>query len=240
METFGQPTSHNYCSPFWRVKICNTDKSAGLTDFNMRYHRLITLITEALVQALAKPKEAKTFGEYSDALSSIQEEADTRMVLHACEAKAKGYKRTVVISSNTDVLVLLIAFYPQLSAEVWMKAGTSATQRYIAVHKIEVSDDVRCGILAFHAITECDSISQFCGKSKKMAWKIFCEVPHLLAELGGTHSPTAQQQKNLCAGCTTPLETQTTFRHLDVPSSGKAQGSSKTYLRRARHFVITS
>jgi len=73
-----------------------------------------------------------------------------------------------------------------------MKAGTSATQRYIAVHKIEVSDDVRCGILAFHAITECDSISQFCGKSKKMAWKIFCEVPHLLAELGGTHSPTAQ------------------------------------------------
>jgi len=44
------------------------------------------------------------------------------MVLHACEAKAKGYKRTVVISSDTDVLVLLIAFYPQLSAEVWMKA----------------------------------------------------------------------------------------------------------------------
>jgi len=56
-----------------------------------------------------------------DHLSSIQEEADTRMVLHACEAKAKGYKRTVVISSNTDVLVLLIAFYPQLSTEVWMK-----------------------------------------------------------------------------------------------------------------------
>jgi len=25
-----------------------------------------------------------------------------------------------------------------------------------------------------------------------MAWKILCEVPHLLAELGGTHSPTAQ------------------------------------------------
>ena len=42
------------------------------------------------------------------------------MVLHACEAKAKVYKRTVVISSDTDVLVLLIAFYPQLSTEVWI------------------------------------------------------------------------------------------------------------------------
>jgi len=73
-----------------------------------------------------------------------------------------------------------------------MKAGTSVTQRYIAVHKIEVSGNVRCGILAFHAITGCDSISQFREKSKKMAWKIFCEVPHLLAELGGTHSPIAQ------------------------------------------------
>ena len=73
-----------------------------------------------------------------------------------------------------------------------MKAGTSVTQRYIAVHKIEVSGNVRCGILAFHAITGCDSISQFREKSKKMAWKIFCEVPHLLAELGGTHSPTVQ------------------------------------------------
>jgi len=56
-----------------------------------------------------------------DHLSSIQEEADTRMVLHACEAKAKVYKRTVVISSDTDVLVLLIAFYTQLSTEVCMK-----------------------------------------------------------------------------------------------------------------------
>jgi len=63
---------------------------------------------------------------------------------------------------------------------------------YIAVHKIEVSDDVRCGVLAFRAVTGCDSISQFWGKSKKMAWKIFCAVPHLMAELGGTYSPTVQ------------------------------------------------
>jgi len=55
MEIIGQPTSHK-CSPFWRVEMCNTDKSAGLTDFNMHYHRRYGM---ALVQALTKPKEAK-------------------------------------------------------------------------------------------------------------------------------------------------------------------------------------
>ena len=77
---------------------------------------------ELVVSGRNEGSAASSTSRNMDHLSSIQEEADTRMVLHACEAKAKGYKRTVVISSDTDVLVLLIAFYPQLSAEVWMKA----------------------------------------------------------------------------------------------------------------------
>jgi len=76
---------------------------------------------ELVVSGRNEGSAASSTSRNMDHLSSIQEEADTRMVLHACEAKAKGYKSTVVISSDTDVLVLLIAFYPQLSTEVWMK-----------------------------------------------------------------------------------------------------------------------
>ena len=54
-------------------------------------------------------------------------------------------------SSDTDVLLLLIAFYPRLSKEVWMKAGTSKTCHYIAVHDVQYQDEVRDTLLAFHA-----------------------------------------------------------------------------------------
>jgi len=70
----------------WR---CNTDKRLSVSPTST----CVIIDGIALVQALAKPKEAKTFGEYSDALYSIQEEADTRMVLHACEAKTKGVQK---------------------------------------------------------------------------------------------------------------------------------------------------
>ena len=59
-----------------------------------------------------------------DHLCSSQEEADTRMVLHAFDAKSRGYERVIITSSDTDVFLLLTAFYPQMSTEVWMKAGT--------------------------------------------------------------------------------------------------------------------
>lgn len=133
---------------------------------------------------------ASSTGRNMEHLCSSQEEADTRMILHALEAKARGYERIIITSSDTDVLLLLMAFQPQLPEEVWMKSGTSKYRRYIAGHKIDCPDDVRDSLLAFHAITGCDSTSQLAGISKKAAWKIFCEVPHLLSQLGVAHVPS--------------------------------------------------
>jgi hypothetical protein len=39
-------------------------------------------------------------------------------------------------------------------------------------------------LLAFHAITGCDSVSQLSGHSKKTAWKVFQKQHHLLNGLG--------------------------------------------------------
>jgi hypothetical protein len=53
--------------------------------------------------------------------SPEQEETDTRILLYAKDANEEGYSQTVVVSRDTDVLVLL-AYQPQLSLLLWMKA----------------------------------------------------------------------------------------------------------------------
>jgi hypothetical protein len=147
---------------------------------------------ELIVSGGCDGTASSSTGRDLDHLCSTQEEADTRMVLHICDAKSTGYERVVVSCSDTDVLVILVAFYPQLSRELWMKAGTSKHRRYIAVHEIECNDGVRDSLLGFHAITGCDTVSQFFGISKKSAWKVFSHMPHLLLQLGVAHSPGAR------------------------------------------------
>ena len=43
-------------------------------------------------------------------LNSTQEEADTRLILHAAHAAKSGYKAVAVASEDTDVFLLCLAF----------------------------------------------------------------------------------------------------------------------------------
>ena len=62
-------------------------------------------------------------------LASDHEEADTRIVLHARDVAARGYKQVNILCRDTDVLVLLLAHREQLCQEIWMFAGTSRQRR---------------------------------------------------------------------------------------------------------------
>ena len=117
-------------------------------------------------------------------LASDHEEADTRIVLHARDAAAIGYKQVNILCRDTDVLVLLLAHREQLCQEIWMFAGTSRQRRYIPVHRIPLSEEKRKSPLAFHAITGCGTTSQFYGVGKALAWKVFEDAPDLLEHLG--------------------------------------------------------
>ena len=57
-------------------------------------------------------------------LASDHEEADTRIVLHARDAAARGYKQVNILCRDTDFLVLLLAHREQLCQEIWILAGT--------------------------------------------------------------------------------------------------------------------
>ena len=54
---------------------------------------------------------------------SNQEEADTRLVLHACAAANTGAKVVVVCSPDTDVLLLLLHHWPTINTEVYFLTG---------------------------------------------------------------------------------------------------------------------
>ena len=112
-------------------------------------------------------------------LASDHEEAYTRIVLHARKAAARGYKQVNILGRETDVLVLILAHREQLFQEIWMFAGTSRQRRYIPVHRIPLSEEKRKSLLAFHAITGCDTTSQFYGVGKASAWKVFDLLEHL-------------------------------------------------------------
>ena len=107
-------------------------------------------------------------------LRSDHEEADTRHLLHDKHA-ANTHPRIVIQSPDTDVAVLSVAYFEELSCqELWFKTGVKDRQRYIPIHDIHLSFGrllSKC-LLSFHALTECDSTSALSGIGKKKAWNV--------------------------------------------------------------------
>ena len=127
-----------------------------------------------------------------EGLASNHKEADTRIILHARDATVRGYTQVNVLCRDTDVLVLLLAHRENLCQYIWIFSGTSRRTCYIPVHKITLPEEKRKSLLAFHALTGCDTTSQFVGIGKQKAWKAF-DGPsvRLLEHLGEGSHPNA-------------------------------------------------
>jgi hypothetical protein len=101
--------------------------------------------------------------------SHKHEEADTRIFLRVREANEKAYLQTVVVSRDTDVLIL--AYQPQL--RLWMIAKTFKKQIFVPVNFNNITDSQRALFLAFHAATGSNSSNHCAGIGKQSAWSIF-------------------------------------------------------------------
>jgi len=115
--------------------------------------------------------------EPQEKLCSSQEEADTRMLLHAYHA-SRSHQRIIVWSPDTDVFVLCLHFFESLEIhQLWFHTGVQSKSRYIPVHEIaETIGHLACQMLpAFHALTGCDSTSGLAKIGKVRAWKLFHE-----------------------------------------------------------------
>ena len=120
-------------------------------------------------------------------LEADHEEADTRLMLHCIHAYVESM---LVYVRDTDILVLLLAHYDKMRwTNLLMKSGTSKHPKYIPMHDIrrQIPIEQVSSILACHAITGCDSVSQLSGHSKKTAWRLFQHHHRNLSHLGNGH-----------------------------------------------------
>ena len=107
-------------------------------------------------------------------LSSTQEEADTRLLLHAKNAKNQGHSKIVVKSSDVDVEVLFIHHAKEINASLYILSGTKSRMRYIDILQIveNLGENICNALIGLHAFTGCDSVSALVGKGKKAAFSL--------------------------------------------------------------------
>ena len=119
-------------------------------------------------------------GNYSvRLLKSNQEEADTRICLHARVAAETGSKCIVVSSPDTDVLVLLLHHQNDICVDrlffLTGREGKHANlSRFIPIHNIydQLSKEQLSILLVVYCLTGCDTTSSFWGHGKKAAFRI--------------------------------------------------------------------
>ena len=120
------------------------------------------------------------------------EGADTRMLLHVQDALQQGYKKILLRTVDTDVLVLAAAFLQQITEgehlDLWVAFGTGNHFQYIVAHEIatKLGPEVSKALPVFHAFTGCDTVSFFGGREKKTAleaWKSYPDVTNAFLAL---------------------------------------------------------
>ena len=130
-------------------------------------------------------------------LSSEQEEADTRLLLHAKHAATPHVKAIIISSEDTDARMLCISFAHAIPVPIFQQCVLQHHARYIDISKIAsaLGEDVCKALLGLHAFTGCDSVSAFAGIGKVRPLKLLRsmkEFQALFQNLGEQWSVTEE------------------------------------------------
>ena len=88
----------------------------------------------------------------------------------------------MVYAKDSGEVVIAVAVSSILqNCEVWIAFGHSNKLRYIPCRLTanKLGTDASCGLLFFHAVSGCDTVSAFRGVGKKTARDIWCSMSHL-------------------------------------------------------------
>ena len=87
------------------------------------------------------------------------------MLLHASHAAQHGHQKILIQTDDTNVVVLAVLAF-----------GTGKGLRYLAAHEVSAGlglEKARA-LLMFHALTGCDTVSNFAGHRKKIPSHVEC------------------------------------------------------------------
>ena len=109
-------------------------------------------------------------------------EADTRIMLHLAHAAKQGHQVALVRTVDSDVVVLAIRFFSSLGlSQLWVCLGSGKKIRDITIHTLsaQLGPEKCLALPLFHAVTGCDTASQFLGCGKKSVWLAWQSTPGL-------------------------------------------------------------
>ena len=94
----------------------------------------ITKIPENIVEIMATHLEEFLSNNLDADLPALQpynhEEADTRLLLHTLDGSKRGFKRLLIVTVETDVVVLILCHFFNLDLqELWIEIGTGKNRR---------------------------------------------------------------------------------------------------------------
>ena len=148
---------------------------------------------------VTKDEDVKTNGsdDHDDLCPCNHEEADTRIFVHIKSAAKRGCKSALIISSDTDVVVLAVSLFKTLGLEkLWIAFGKGKNLRWLPIHDIDHALGAKSAALPFfHAFTGCDTVSAFHGKGKKstwQTWEILDDVTEVFERLSKTPASVSE------------------------------------------------
>lgn len=139
-------------------------------------------------------------------LANTQEEADTKIILHAVHLAERGAKTLHIFSPDTDVMVLAIRRFPLLPSDSGLFLGLGLNRHYVSLQPIyEALGPLKAAALpGLHALSGADITGAFLGKGKLTWWKAFNsasqDVLQALTELGTSENvspPTMHELEKL-------------------------------------------
>ena len=108
-------------------------------------------------------------------LSSIQEEADTKIFLCAKFAASLGFESVSIITVDSDVAILSMYYQHRLDLNIFLQMGTGSKEKIFDIQTNELSVDVINALPAVHALSGCDSTSSLSGIGKVKFFKTVCK-----------------------------------------------------------------
>ena len=105
-------------------------------------------------------------------LSSNQEEADTKVILHCHHSLQESPNSKVVLrspSGDTDIFVLASSLLDP--TRIYLDYGKGKLRKGFWLHHLNIDEQLKIPLTGFHAFTGNDYISSFFKKGKSVCWK---------------------------------------------------------------------
>ena len=110
-------------------------------------------------------------------LDSSQEEADTRLLSHAAHAARSRFVAIIMVSEDTVILVVRLAFTSHVQSSMFIKCSSQTTVKYLDVSRIveRIGASTCKSLPGFHTFTGCDTVNVFQGRGKVLVFRIMAQ-----------------------------------------------------------------